>query len=151
MTREFKHPERIRLGVIGCGPITLNAHADAIAKAGNILLHAIADRDETLLAALSSRLRPARTYRDGEELLNDPRVDLVLIAVHDRFHVPLARKAWRPANMCSLKNHWGSRLRNANSCGTSSPGTGSLPWDVTGDSCLGCVPRSSSWPRRAAR
>jgi len=93
MTTEFKHPERIRLGVIGCGPITLNAHADAIAKTENILLHAIADRDETLLADMSRRLRPARTYRDGEELLNDPRVDLVLIAVHDRFHVPLARKA----------------------------------------------------------
>src|SRR5262249_28625190 len=76
MTREFKRPERIRLGVIGCGPITLNAHADAIAKTGNILLHAIAERDETLLADMSRRLRPARTYRDGEELLNDPRVDL---------------------------------------------------------------------------
>src|SRR5215831_2029914 len=93
MTTEFKHPERIRLGVIGCGPITLNAHADAIAKTGNILLHAIADRDETLLADMSRRLRPARTYRDGDDLLNDPNVDLVLIAVHDRFHVPLARKA----------------------------------------------------------
>jgi len=56
-------------------------------------LHAIADWDETLLADMSRPLRPARTYRDGEELLNDPRVDLVLIAVHDRFHVPLARKA----------------------------------------------------------
>jgi hypothetical protein len=36
-------------GVIGCGPITLNAHADAIAKAPNIELEAIADRDELLL------------------------------------------------------------------------------------------------------
>src|SRR5262249_50575703 len=85
--------ERIRLGVIGCGPITLNAHSDAIAKAGNIHLEAIADRDAELLAAMQERLKPARAYRDGEELINDPRIDLVLIAVHDRFHVPLVRKA----------------------------------------------------------
>lgn len=93
MIREFKPSDRVRLGVIGCGPITLNAHADAIAKAGNIQLQAIADRDENLLADMRDRLRPVHTYRDGEELLNDPNVDLVLIAVHDRFHVPLARKA----------------------------------------------------------
>jgi predicted dehydrogenase len=93
MTMEFKHSGPVRLGVIGCGPITLNAHADAIAKAKNIQLHAIADRDQTLLADMSERLRPACTYRDGDDLLNDPNVDLVLIAVHDGFHVPLARKA----------------------------------------------------------
>jgi predicted dehydrogenase len=93
MTTGFKYSERVRLGVIGCGPITLNAHADAIAKASNIQLQAIADRDEALLADMSHRLRPAHTYRDGEDLLNDPKIDLVLIAVHDRFHVPLARKA----------------------------------------------------------
>lgn len=93
MSTRFNNSERVRLGVIGCGPITLNAHADAIAKASNIQLQAIADRDEALLADMSYRLRPANTYRDGEDLLNDPKVDLVLIAVHDRFHVPLARKA----------------------------------------------------------
>lgn len=88
-----KHSERVRLGVIGCGPITLNAHADAIAKAANIHLQAIADRDEVLLENMSQRLGPTRTYRDGRELIHDPEVDLVLIAVHDRFHVPLAREA----------------------------------------------------------
>lgn len=85
--------EVVRLGVIGCGPITLNAHADAIAKAANIRLQALADRDEALLHDMSARLRPARAYRDADDLLDDPDVDLVLIAVHDRFHVPLARKA----------------------------------------------------------
>jgi predicted dehydrogenase len=93
MSASSKCSERVRVGVIGCGPITLNAHADAIAKAVNIELEAIADRDEVLLTEMNHRLRPARTYRDGGDLLNDPRVELVVIAVHDRFHVPLARKA----------------------------------------------------------
>src|SRR5262249_49841241 len=93
MTAQIRSSERVRLGVIGCGPITLNAHADAIVKASHIQLAAVADRDEVLLAGMMERLRPVRTYREGEELLNDPRIDLVLIAVHDRFHVPLVKKA----------------------------------------------------------
>ena len=93
MSKEFKDSERIRLGVIGCGPITLNAHADAIAKASNIQLQALSDKDPSLLADMSNRLHPVSTYPDGDDLLNDRNVDLVLIAVHDRFHVHLARKA----------------------------------------------------------
>jgi predicted dehydrogenase len=93
MTLEFRNPERVRLGVIGCGPITLNAHVDAIAKARNIQLQGIADRDQALLNDMRERLRPVSVYRDGDDLLNDRNIDLVLIAVHDRFHVPLARKA----------------------------------------------------------
>ena len=93
MLEEFKESERVRLGVIGCGPITLNAHADAIAKAKNIQLQALSDKDPSLLADMSNRLQPINTYRDGDDLINDPKVDLVLIAVHDRFHVPLARSA----------------------------------------------------------
>jgi predicted dehydrogenase len=89
----FNHSERVRLGLIGCGPIALNAHADAIAKASNIQLQAIADRDEVLLKRMDEKIRPARCYREGHALIHDPKVDLVLIAVHDRFHVPLAREA----------------------------------------------------------
>ena len=58
MKAETKSPEKIRVGVIGCGPIALNAHADAIAKAVNIELEAIADRDEVLLTEMKNRLRP---------------------------------------------------------------------------------------------
>ena len=67
MKAEGKSSERIRVGVIGCGPITLNAHADAIAKAANIELKAIADCDEVLLTEMKNRLRPTRTYRDADE------------------------------------------------------------------------------------
>ncbi len=93
MLARSRFPDTVRLGVIGCGPITLNAHADAIAKATNVRLQALADRDDALLRDMDARLKPARTYRDGDDLIADEDVDLVLIAVHDRFHVPLARKA----------------------------------------------------------
>jgi hypothetical protein len=44
----------------------------------------MADRDEALLAEMSYRLRLACAYREEEDLLNDPKTDLVLIAAHDR-------------------------------------------------------------------
>lgn len=42
---------------------------------------------------MKDRLRSACAYKDAEELLSNPKVDFVLIAVQDRFHVPLARQA----------------------------------------------------------
>jgi predicted dehydrogenase len=93
VTTRYQGTGQVRLGVIGCGTITREAHADAIARAGNIQLQAIADWDGALLNAMNARLRPRRTYRDDDDLLDDPDVDLVLIAVPDAFHVPLTRKA----------------------------------------------------------
>ena len=60
MKAQGRCSEKVRVGVIGCGPITLNAHADAIAKVANVELQAIAERDEALLTEMTHRLRPAR-------------------------------------------------------------------------------------------
>ena len=37
--------------------------------------------------------KPNRTYRKYEEMLSDPEVEAVIVAVSDQFHVPLALKA----------------------------------------------------------
>jgi predicted dehydrogenase len=93
VTGIIKHSERIRLGVIGCGPVTLSAYADAIPDAANIQLQAVADSDRVLLNDLKDRLRPARAYRHADDLLSDARVDLVLISVPDHFQTVLVQKA----------------------------------------------------------
>lgn len=85
----------LRVGVIGLGPIAQNAHLPAIERARDIHLQAIADTDAALRDQVRTRYRPETVYRHSDDLFADPNVDLVILAVSDRFHVPLARDAVR--------------------------------------------------------
>ncbi len=88
-----KDQRRLRLGILGCGPISQIAHFEAARKARNIDLHAICDRADDLRERMAVLHRPHRVYRDHRELLADPEVEAVLIGVADAFHVPLALDA----------------------------------------------------------
>jgi predicted dehydrogenase len=86
---------KLRIGVVGCGPIAQNAHLPAIEKARDIHLQAIADTDPALRERVSQRYRPQSVYEHSDEIFADPNVDLVIVAVGDRFHVRLAADAVR--------------------------------------------------------
>lgn len=88
-----KEERRLRIGVLGCGPIAQFAHFDACRKARNADLHAICDRADDLVARMAAVHGPAKTYREFDEMLADPGVDAVIVAVADQFHVPLCEKA----------------------------------------------------------
>jgi len=90
----MKKEERLlRIGVLGCGPISQAAHFDACRKARNAQLYAICDLAEDLLAKMAALHDPVTTYNRFEAMLADPQVDAVIIATADQFHVPLARQA----------------------------------------------------------
>jgi predicted dehydrogenase len=86
---------KLRVGVVGLGPIAQNAHLPAIEKARDIHLQAIADTDGALRDQVRIRYRPETVHRHSNDLFTDPNVDLVILAVSDRFHVPLAGDAVR--------------------------------------------------------
>ena len=86
---------KLRIGVVGCGPIAQNAHLPAIEKARDVHLQAIADTDPALRERVSQRYRPQSVYEHSDEIFADPNVDLIILAVGDRFHVTLAADAVR--------------------------------------------------------
>jgi predicted dehydrogenase len=89
-----KKSERLlRIGILGCGPISQAAHFDACRKAHNAELYAICDRADDLREAMSALHRPQVAYADYDAMLADPQVEAVIIATADQFHVPLAQKA----------------------------------------------------------
>src|SRR6516162_6731041 len=88
-----KDDRRLRLGLLGCGPISQAAHLDAIRKARNADLYAICDTAVGLTDRLAAVYRPEAVYHDFAAMLADPRVEAVVIAVADPFHVPLCRQA----------------------------------------------------------
>lgn len=87
--------EKIRVGVVGLGPIAQNAHLPAIEKARDIHLQTVADTDAALREQVRLRYCPETVHKHSDDLFADSNVDLVILAVSDRFHVPLARDAIR--------------------------------------------------------
>lgn len=88
-----KDSGQLRLGVLGCGPISQIAHFDAAKKARNIELTAICDLADDLRERMAAMHQPRLVFRDFDAMLADSQIDAVLIGVADQFHVPLALKA----------------------------------------------------------
>lgn len=88
-----KEDQRIRIGVLGCGPIAQAAHFEACKRARNADLYAICDLAEDLRTEMAARHHPQRVFATYDEMLADPGVDAVIIAIADQFHVAAALQA----------------------------------------------------------
>ncbi len=88
-----KETRLLRIGVLGCGPIAQFAHFDACRKGRNTELYAICDAAPDLLERMAATHGPKKTYARFEDMLNDPQIEAVIVAVSDQFHVPLCKQA----------------------------------------------------------
>lgn len=88
-----KEPRLLRVGILGCGPISQIAHFEACRKARNIELYAVCDAAEDLLARAQALHFPKAAYKEFDSMLADRQVEAVIIACADQYHVPLCLKA----------------------------------------------------------
>jgi predicted dehydrogenase len=86
---------KLRIGVLGCGPIAQAAHFESCTKARNATLYAICDVAEDLLVRMAITHGATTTYTSYDAMLADPQVDAIIIATADAFHVPAALQAIR--------------------------------------------------------
>ncbi|MDR5826199.1 Gfo/Idh/MocA family oxidoreductase [Caballeronia sp. LZ043] len=84
---------QLRVGILGCGPISQFAHLESTQKARNTVLHAVCDADEGLATHFGRAYDSKKTYFDYEQMLADPEIDAVIIGTSDAFHVPASLKA----------------------------------------------------------
>src|SRR5688500_16279981 len=87
-----KEARLLRIGVLGCGPSSQFAHFDACRKARNAELYAICDLAPDLLAKMAAVHDPRKTYGHLEEMLNDPKVEAVIVATADQFHAAICKE-----------------------------------------------------------
>ena len=85
--------KRLRVGVLGCGPIAQAAHFESANKAKNVELHAICDVADDLRERMAATYAPTKSFRDYDEMLADPDLDAVIVATADAFHVAAATQA----------------------------------------------------------
>lgn len=83
----------LKIGILGCGPISQAGHFESVTKASNTELFAICDVAEDLLHRFGTIYDAKRTYTNYDDMLADPEVDAVIIATADVFHVPAALSA----------------------------------------------------------
>ncbi len=88
-----KESRLLRVGVLGAGPVSQAAHFEACRKAHNAELYAICDLAEDLVVRMAVVHEPRVTYLDYDEMLGDPEVEAVIVAVADQFHVEASLKA----------------------------------------------------------
>lgn len=88
-----KEKRRLRVGVLGCGPIAQFAHLESCVKARNADLYAICDAAPDLLARMGATYEPQKTYADYDAMLADPELEAVIVATSDAYHVPMSIKA----------------------------------------------------------
>lgn len=88
-----KSERRLRVGILGCGPIAQAAHLEACVKAHNADLYAICDVAPDLLDRMAHTHAPRRSYATYEAMLADPEVEAVIVATSDAYHVPASAAA----------------------------------------------------------
>lgn len=84
---------KLKVGILGCGPIAQFTHFEACQKAKNVALHAICDRAPDLLDRMAAIWQPTKSYSDYQMMLEDPEVEAIIVATADAFHVPLSLQA----------------------------------------------------------
>src|ERR1700734_3636520 len=89
----MKEENLLRVGILGCGPISQFAHLESAQKARNVVLLAVCDADESLAQRFGCFYDADKIYLDYDKMLADESVDAVIIGTSDAFHVPASRKA----------------------------------------------------------
>src|SRR3979490_1581976 len=88
-----KQDRRLRIGVLGAGPIAQFAHLESCAKAANADLYALCDAAPDLLARMGATYAVPKLYADYDTMLRDPDVEAIIVATSDAFRVPMTLKA----------------------------------------------------------
>ncbi len=87
-TTTSSEQKTVRTGVIGCGAGAF--HVEAYAGEARADLVALAGLDTARCRELASKHGIGRIYRDYQELLADPEVDAVSLALPNNLHMPVA-------------------------------------------------------------
>jgi predicted dehydrogenase len=107
-----KDQRLVRMGVLGCGPVAQAAHLEACRKARNTLLYAICDVADERRERMAAVHQPEVAYADYRSLLADERVDAVIVAVADAFHVDAALAALDAGKHVLVEKPLGTNLES---------------------------------------
>jgi len=95
ITGRINMNEKLKVGLLGCGPIAQIAHLPALVKAENVAFTAICDVAEDLMRLMAQRYEVSDVYIHHREFLEKADIDAVLLPVAHAFHAPLSIECMR--------------------------------------------------------
>ena len=101
----------LKIGLLGCGPISQFAHLPAFDRARGVQLTALCDAAEDLLEAVGRRSGIDSLFTNHKEFLARADMDAVLIAVSDPFHMPLVRDSLEAGKHVLVEKPLGTNSR----------------------------------------
>ncbi len=86
--------KKLRVGVIGCGPVAQWGHLPALARSGSVQLVAVADLDSKVLEKTARKFGKPKTFIDYNDMLNE-KLDLVHVCVPNHLHARVSMEAMK--------------------------------------------------------
>lgn len=86
--------KQIRWGIIGLGKIA-NTFAEDLARVEDAEIYAVASRSKTKAEDFALRFKAKKAYQSYEDLIEDPKVEVVYIATPHAFHYKIALQCIR--------------------------------------------------------
>ncbi|MDX2303179.1 MAG: Gfo/Idh/MocA family oxidoreductase [Microscillaceae bacterium] len=105
--------QKLRIGILGCGPIAQFAHLEAAQKAKNVDLYAVCDVAEDLAQKMGDFYDAQKIYTNYEAMLSDPALDAVIVATSDDFHLPASLQAVQAGKHVLVEKPLGADLEQA--------------------------------------
>jgi predicted dehydrogenase len=85
--------KEIGVGVIGCGFVGRGAHVPSFAEIDGVRLVAVADADPKRRNKAATKHQVEASYDDYQKLVQDPQIDVVIVALPTPLHVPASLAA----------------------------------------------------------
>ena len=102
--------EPVRYGIVGLGQVAMKGHIPELLRLPDIAIVAMCDPDESARKRASQLVPDAHCYSDYDSLLQDPAVDVVLIATPNWLHKEQAVRAFQAGKHVFLEKPIGIDL-----------------------------------------
>ena len=102
----------IRVGIAGLGRAGLFFHCEPLSESGQFELVAVHDFRLEISSSVASKYK-CRHYENYDELISDPRVDVVVVAVPTRDHYEFAMKAIKRGKSVLIEKPFATSSRQA--------------------------------------
>ena len=87
-------PEKLRVGIVGCGGVTQQVHIPGLLKLKNkVILQALCDKSEALAKEIAAKYHVPNAYPELSDMLVAEDLDIVDVCTPPQVHAPIAVEA----------------------------------------------------------